>query len=113
MFAWLTQEIASINTRKFYVVDGPASEELRQAVERSDLAVPPSYKQFVLEFGNAALYRSGSQYLVQVFAAPREVVTDDNEVLLYFGRTDRSLAYFKESRLVANAESPVFEWRHK
>jgi hypothetical protein len=32
------------------------------------------------------------------------------ESLLHFGRTDRGLAYFKESLLLSGGESPVFEW---
>ena len=31
MFAWLTGEMAPVKTRKFYLVDGPAPAELREA----------------------------------------------------------------------------------
>jgi len=113
VFDWLVDEIERIKTPKFHLVEGPASDELRQALEESPVAVPPSYKEFVLRFGNAKLYRQGSLYLVQVFAAPREAESDHGEPLLHFGRTDLSLAYFKKSLLVPGAESPVFEWRHQ
>jgi hypothetical protein len=112
MFEWLQEEMAVVNTPKFYLVDGALPPGTRKAMERSKVPVPPSYKAFVLQFGNAHLYRKGSGYLVRVFAAPREVVCDRGQPLLHFGRTDLALAYFKESLLVRGGESPVFEWRH-
>jgi hypothetical protein len=113
MFNWLVEEMASIKTRKFNVVDGQASSELWHAVQESTVPVPPSYKEFILRFGNAKLYRQGASYLVQVFAAPREAHSDRGEPLLHFGRTDMALAYFKEALLVPGGESPVFEWHHE
>lgn len=113
MFEWLEDEIARIKTRKFHVVDGPLSPDQRALVENATLAVPPSYKIFVIKFGNAKLYRLGSQYRIQIYAAPGEANSDDGDELLHFGRTDSSLAYFKPSRLVGGSESPVFEWRHE
>jgi hypothetical protein len=113
MFEWLQYEIAKVNTPKFFLVDGPALPALRDAIENSDLAVPPSYKAFVLQFGNARLYRQGNIYLVQVYASLVEAESDEGESLLQFGRTDLSLAYFKESLLIHEQESPVFEWYHE
>jgi hypothetical protein len=117
MYEWLADEMSKIKTRKFYLVDGPASSELRQAVENSKLFLPPSYREFVLKFGNARLYRRitsySDNYLIEVYAGPRETVNDDGELLFQFGRTESSLAYFKESLAVENAECPVFEWRHE
>ncbi len=113
MFEWLKDEMDRIKTRKFHVVDGPLSDEQRELVEQSDLPVPPSYKQFVIQFGNAKLYRQGSIYRVQVFNVPTDYRSDDGHVLLHFGRTDIALAYFRESMLVPGEESPVFEWEHE
>lgn len=114
MFEWLVDEMAKVKTRKFHLVDGPLPADERELVERSDVPIPPSYKSFVLQFGNAKLYRGPvDQYRVQVFAAPRAIVEEEGEPLLYFGRTDRSLAYFKEELLVPGGETPVFEWRHQ
>lgn len=112
MFEWLVDEINKVNTRKFYLVDGPVDNDLREAIESSDFPIPPSYKRFVLQFGNAKLYRQGSTYLVQVFAAPIETQSAEGEALLNFGRTDMSLAFFKSSFLLPKSESPVFEWYH-
>jgi hypothetical protein len=111
MFEWLIKEMVEIKTHKFHLVDGPPSSELRQAIEESAIPVPPSYKEFVLRFGNAKLYRQGGIYLVQVFASPRETQSDEGESLLHFGRTDQALAYFNESLLIPDGESPIFEWR--
>ncbi|MDB5391341.1 MAG: hypothetical protein JWM11_6987 [Planctomycetaceae bacterium] len=112
MFEWLDEEMNRIKTRKFHLVDGPASDELRRAVESCDFPLPPSYREFVLRYGNAKLYHRSSNWLVQVFAGPREAESDQLEPLIHFGRTETSLAYFKESLLVEGKEAPVFEWRH-
>lgn len=111
MFEWLIDEMSRIKTAKFYSVDGPAAPELRDAIEESECLLPSSYREFVLRFGNARLYRRGSYYLVEVYAGPREAVSDAGEPLVHFGRTHTSLAYFKQSLLVRGGESPVFEWR--
>ena len=113
MFEFLVAEMARIKTRKFHLVDGAASPELKEAVEKSVLPLPPSYKEFVLRFGNAKLYRQLGYWLVEVYAAPRDAVSSDGESLFQFGRTHTSLAYFKESLLVEGGESPVFEWRYR
>lgn len=112
MYEWLVEEMARVRTRKFFVVDGPASNELRKAIDDSGVPVPPSYRVFVLEFGNANLYRKLDYYLVRVYAAPRDVQAEGSERLLHFGRADDSFAYFKESLLIPDEESPVFEWQH-
>jgi hypothetical protein len=110
MFAWLEEEISRIRTPKFHLIEGPASSELREAVEASDLPLPPSYKSFVVRFGNARLYRRSSYWLVQIYAGPREAETPGGEGLVNFGRTQTSLAYFKVDFLEPGGESPVFEW---
>jgi hypothetical protein len=111
MYQWLKEELESIKTPHFHQVEGPASPDFRNAVLESPIPVPPSYKQFVLEFGNTKLYRSGSTYGIQVYAAPRKVQLPHGEPLLNFGRTDLGLVYFKESLLVPGQESPVFTWK--
>jgi hypothetical protein len=110
MFDWLKNEIASINTPKFHVVDGSASDELRCAVMSSLVPLPPSYKEFVIQFGNARLYRKREIYLVQIWAVPKESLGENGERILEFGRTDTGIVYFNESLLVPGGESPVFIW---
>jgi hypothetical protein len=110
MFDWLIEEMSSIKTKKFFVVDGPASEELRRAVQAAEVPLPESYRHFVLTLGNAALYRRNGYYYINVLAGPRLSQTDDGEEYIQFGRTWISKAYFKKSLLVENGESPVFEY---
>jgi hypothetical protein len=111
MFEWLDQELSEIRTKRFHVVDGPASNDLREAVLASPLPAPPSYVEFVLRFGNAKLYRMTGLdlYWLQVFAAPRDVESRAGEPLLYIGGYDESCAYFREEKLVAGREAPIFE----
>jgi hypothetical protein len=75
----------------------------------------------VLRFGNAKLYRRvgvyNNYYSVEIYAGPREALSQKGESLIQFGETHTSLsqpslAYFKESALVEGDESPVFEWRY-
>ncbi|MEZ6071579.1 MAG: hypothetical protein R3C10_15275 [Pirellulales bacterium] len=113
MFDWLDDEMARIKTRKFHVVDGPASPELRKAVDSSDRPLPPSYKEFVLRYGNAKLYRYDANYYITVFAGPRELESSNGDTFVEFGRTWVSRAYFKESLLTLGSETPVFEWFQK
>jgi len=110
MFEWLETEIASIKTRKFHVVDGPADEALRQAVAKCDLPIPRSYKEFVLRFGNARFYRELSYYKVGVLACPKEErYKEDGESFYRFGHNDSNGAYFKQSLFREGEETPVFE----
>jgi hypothetical protein len=110
MFEWLDQELAEIRTRRFHVVDGPASKALREAVLASRVPAPPSYVEFVFRFGNAKLYRTTRLiYLLRVFAAPRDVTSHAGEVLLYIGGYDESCAYLLPETLQAGREAPIFE----
>lgn len=109
MFEWLVDEMAKVKTRKFFLVDGPASAELRQAVEASRSPLPPSYKEFVLRFGNSKLYRYSTNYYITVFAGPSEAESSSDERFVHFGQTWTSMAYFKHSMLEEGKESPVFE----
>jgi hypothetical protein len=110
MFEWLEEEIRSVRTPHFHEVDGPAPPDLRSAVEQSPVALPPSYKEFVLRFGNVKLYRYSHLYWVRVYAAPRQAESARGEPLLNFGRTAVGFVYFKEALLLPGGESPVFEY---
>jgi hypothetical protein len=111
MFDWLDEELAAIQTKRFHVVDGPASDAFREAVLTSPLPAPPSYVEFVLRFGNAKLYRMTGLdlYWLRVFAAPHNAESRAGEPLLYIGGYDESYAYFREETLDAGREAPVFE----
>lgn len=113
MYENLAEEIERIKTNKFHLVDGPLSAVRQKLIEESELLVPQSYKQFVIQFGNAKFYRHDlSRYYLEVFNVPTNAETEDGEPLFYFGRGDSSWAYFKESQFVEGAESPVYEWRY-
>ncbi len=110
-FAWLAEQIKAVKTNNFFVVDGPAKPGLKKRVQGSQLGMPDSYKQFVLQFGNAKLYRSREQYLVEVFAAPHDIEGTDGEPLWQFGKTDEGPVYFKKAEsLHEGMETPVWEW---
>lgn len=111
MFEWLDQELTEVRTRRFHLVDGPASNALREAVESSRLLAPPSYTAFVLRFGNAKLYRMMGldAYWLRVFAAPHEVESRNGKPLLYIGGYDEIYAYFKEETFEPGVEAPIFE----
>jgi hypothetical protein len=86
MHEWLEEEMRSIKTPKFHLVDGPASSEFRKVIESSDFRLPESYREFLLKFGNAQLYRYSSNYYITVFAGPREAEIAQ-EVMINIGST--------------------------
>src|SRR5271163_4247171 len=110
MFEWLEQEISSIKTPRFHAVDGPADAKLREAVIESDLPMPSGYRDFVLKFGNAKLYRiaRNDSYRIGVFAGPREAVLDDGRRIYHLGFHDDASVYVKG--LSNSTQLPVFEF---
>jgi hypothetical protein len=99
MFEWLEQEISDIQTPRFHVVDGPVNAKLREAVLHSDLPLPSSYREFVLRFGNARLYRrpKSDSFQIGVFAGPREVIQGDGQRIYSLGFHDGAKVYVKPS----------------
>ncbi|MDB6079996.1 MAG: hypothetical protein JWO82_3743 [Akkermansiaceae bacterium] len=78
MFEWLEQEIAAVKTPGFHRVDGPADGEMRELISAASDTIPADYKEFVLKFGGAKLYRSADElsYGVSVFGSPRQLKAD-------------------------------------
>ncbi|MEX2027474.1 MAG: hypothetical protein WEH44_09235 [Pirellulaceae bacterium] len=108
MYEWLVAEIAEVKEPKFHIVDGPANEELREAIRTTKLAAPKSYKQFALELGNCKLYRKDGDidgYHIHVLASMREMENSKGEQWNRAGS-----AYFKTELLDSEQESPVFEY---
>jgi len=114
MYKWLTQEIAAVKEPKFHVVDGPAGKRLKKAVQTTKLAAPRSYKAFVLELGNAQLYRvdgSVDDYHVEVAASMRnDEEYPSGQPWLRFGAYRGHDAFFRPDLMRGARESPVFEW---
>ena len=113
MFEWLEQEIATVKTPGFFVVDGPADKRLREAVLNSPLALPDSYKEFVLRFGNAKLYRQPQTgaYWVGVLASPHEATLPDGQMDYQIGHFDDARAYVRAPEGDWHGgELPILEW---
>jgi hypothetical protein len=109
MFKWLERELAEIKTPRFHVVDGPADTKLRAALTHSNLPLPHAYREFVLKFGNAKLYRmpGSDSYRIGVFAGPRQGTLSDGTRIYQIGFHNGATVYLKAtSRAV---EFPVFE----
>lgn len=110
MFEWLVEEIEEVKTQKYFVVDGPASDELKRAIENEQYGLPQSYKAFVLRFGKVKLHRYRFGYQLGVLAAPIPAeAKSDGEALLCVGNYQDRRAYFKVSQLDDGKESPIFE----
>jgi hypothetical protein len=109
-FEWLLEQIRSVKMRKFFLIDGPLQEEKCKIIDESPLFVPSSYKIFVKLFGNAKLYRSGSQYMIQIYSVPQDVAINGEGEFLQFGKTDVAPVFFNKMLLVQDQESPVYEW---
>jgi hypothetical protein len=109
LFKNLQEEIRSIKTRKFHVVEGPLGKAFRESIESSGLAIPESYRAFLLTFGESKLYRVGGAYALGVRRIPEKAQSKDGERLLCIGHYWDAAAYFKLSQL-DGSEAPVFEW---
>lgn len=112
MYEWLERELREIRWRRFHLVDGHASDELRVAIEDRQMPLSPSYKQFALRFGNAKLYQllGMGYWRIGIFAAPREVESKKTgESLLWVGMYGEVNVYFRADDLVAGHESPVYQ----
>jgi hypothetical protein len=109
MFEWLEKELSEVKTPRFHLVEGPADAQLRDAVDRSDLALPPSYKEFVLKFGNSKLYRraKNDSYRIGVYAGPKREVLSDGSELFRIGFHDGAKVYFRPSN--STSESQILE----
>jgi len=110
MYEWLEAEIAKIKTRRFHVVDGPASGDVLAVLDSAGSSIPPSYRVFVCQFGGARLYRSAEAYLVGVRSDWQEGRSLGGDRLRVIGHYEDARAYFKETLLASGRESPVFEW---
>jgi hypothetical protein len=113
MFEWLEQEIAAVKWPRFHVVDGPPDAKLREAVTTSRARVPAAYKEFVLKFGNAKLYRNlkTGGYRIGVYAAPRISTLDDGTELYHLGSDDGAKIYVKPSADLL--QLPIFEYEQE
>ena len=109
MFEWLQSEIEAVKTPRFHVVDGPADSKLRAAIVQSDLQLPEAYKQFVLTFGNARLYRNARNhsYRIGIFAGPRESTLNDENRIYHLGFHDGASVYVKPE--AGSVKLPIFE----
>ena len=109
MFEWLENEIAEVKTPRFHVIDGPAGPEFKDIILNSKLPLPSSYREFVLKFGNAKLYRNSREgYAVVVFAGPREAVLKHVGAIYYIGFHDSASVYVKSC--FNEGLVPVFEF---
>jgi hypothetical protein len=108
-FRWLADEIAQVRTPKFFVVAGPPPPGLREAILSQQAGVPPSYVDFVLQFGNAKLYRQPVGYALGVLGVPQRAETPTGEELMCIGHYDGRRAYFKVATLATGVEAPVYE----
>lgn len=109
MYDWLERELGVIKTPKFHLVDGPATPELREVILHSRLRLPTAYKEFVLQFGNAKLYRKSrnDSYSIGIFAMPREAQLDDETRVYEIGFHDGAKVYVEAA--TGLAEGAVWE----
>jgi len=106
--AWLADEIASVRTKKYFVVDGSIGATVR-GEGGSSFALPGSYLRFVERFGRAMLYRQHAGYGLGVIVPPREAESKGAERLLEFGHYLDRRAYFRAADLMHARECPVYE----
>jgi len=79
-------------------------------VNASSVPLSCSYRQFVLKFGNARLYRNirNNSYRIGVFAGPRLAVLDDGTSIYHLGFHDGASVYVKPAS--SSTDLPIFEF---
>lgn len=112
MFEWLELELSLIKTPRFHLIEGPADLKLAELVTQSSLPVPSSYKQFILKFGNAKLYRTArTSYRIGIFAGPREATLHDGTHIYHLGFHEGASVYVKPES--SPGDFPIFEFEDK
>ena len=106
-YDWLHEALKLNHNRKFHAVEGPPADDIRQLIEDA-WKMPPSYRQFVLQFGEAHFFREGGSYLLEIFRAPHQWTIGGEEVC-YIGRTDSTKTFLKPNLDEEDIESPVYE----
>jgi hypothetical protein len=109
MFEWLEREISEIKTPGFHSIDGPANARMQNAILKSGTVLPTGYREFVLRYGNARLYRrSYSGYRVGVFAGPRSARLDNGQPICHVGFHEGARIYVKP--LTSSEALPIYEF---
>jgi hypothetical protein len=87
--------------------------KLREAVTRSNVPLPSAYKEFILKFGNAKLYRNArnDSYRIGVFAGPRQSTLGDGTRIYIIGWNDGASVYVKPVSDLT--ELPIFEFEEE
>ena len=108
MFEWLDEELATIHTPRFHLVDRAIKHNAQLRLALSTLQLPKSYKNFALRFGNAQLYRrSRIGYCVGLFINPGEETLTDGTSAFHIGYHDGAQVFLEKS--AHGHESAVFE----
>ncbi len=106
-YKWLRDELGTIRTRDFHVVEGPTGAALRTL---NNPELPASYREFVKDFGKAKLYKQKGGYSVGVLEIPEEGRDPDGSALLCLGHYGPARAYLRHSELNEGREPPIYEW---
>jgi hypothetical protein len=109
MFEWLEEELRAVKTPGFHLVDGPADPEMEALISAASETIPADYKEFVLRFGGAKLYRerSGFSYGVSVFGSPRHMAADGDCQRFGLGKHAGSVVYVEATP--GSGDNAVFE----
>lgn len=105
----LSSEIAAIQTPEFHLVHHEFSLDGTDVPSELVSRLPPSYLQFINEFGGVRLYRKRQGYLLNVFQKPTLAKVHDAN-LIEIGHCDSfGSAYFRIADLFDGYEAPVLE----
>ncbi len=108
MYEWLKQEILSIKTPRFHLVEGPKAGIL-EVFEALRPSLPSSYQKLVLEFGGVKLYRNArtNSYRIIVFPVPFKETLSSGIFIYHVGFHDGAKVYIKLDQMIGRC--PIFE----
>jgi hypothetical protein len=107
-YSWLRQEVLDIKTKNFHVFEKSLDDQSINQLEDYEI-LPPSYLEFICDFGAARLYRTSNYYKLGIQSHPKEKYLRDGEKLLEFGYFDEDSVYFRYSELCSDSEAPVYK----
>ena len=111
MYQWLIDEINLVKAPYFHVIGPHVDKRDAGYIRKSPLQVPDVYKEFVITFTFARLFRTPlDNYRILIGSEP--VYWPDTKYggLYCIGKYEMGTVYFKESELDKGKDIPVHEW---
>jgi len=111
MYNWLRDAIREVAVPKFHLVGEPCKPVDAEYILNASLEVPVSYKNFIVEFQYAKLFRDGlKHYRIDIWPDPIFYESEKYGGLTCIGKYEMGYVYFNFDELDKGKDVPVYEW---